>query len=277
LSVEPVDRDLTGTRVLVTGASSGIGAAAAVAFARAGALVGVCARRADRLGAVRAACEALSPGARSWTADLADLAALPDLVRRVEDGLGGLDVLVNNAGIPKRRRVRALTLADVTEVTTVNYLAPVQLCLAALPGMVERGRGDIVNVSSMGAHSLAVGTGAYAASKAALELFTEALWLELVGTGVRAHLFVPGPTRTELSTARDGNDPPFPSDPATVAEPEEVAERLVACVGDERFATFATERDRATFDAKQADLNGFLAAMRERLVAAGSVGPRRSR
>jgi len=266
---------LAGARVFVTGASSGIGAATAVAFARAGAVVGLAARRADRLEEVRARCEELTPGARSWVADVADLDGLPALVRTVEDGLRGLDVLVNNAGIPKRRRVARLTVADVHEVTTVNYLAPVQLTLAALPGMLERDRGDVVNVSSMGAHSLAVGTAAYAASKAALELFTEALWLELAGTGVRAHLFVPGSTATELSTPKEGNDPPFPADPATVAEPEEVAERLVACVGDERFVTFATERDRATFDAKQADLNGFLTAMRERLVAAGAVGPRK--
>jgi short-subunit dehydrogenase len=265
-------RDLRGARVLVTGASSGIGAATAVAFARAGAVVGLCARRADRLGEVRARCEELVPGARAWVADVAQLDGLRGLVARVEDELGGLDVLVNNAGIPKRRKVSRLTLADVAEVTTVNYLAPVELTLAALPGMLARGDGDVVNVSSMGAHSLAVGTGAYAASKAALELFTEALWLELAGTGVRAHLFVPGSTRTELSTAKDGNDPPFPVDPATVAEPDEVAERLVACVGDERYVTFATERDQATFGAKQADVNGFLAAMRERLVAAGAVG-----
>jgi short-subunit dehydrogenase len=264
---------LRGARVLVTGASSGIGAATAVAFANAGAVVGVCARRTDRLEEVRARCDALTAGARAWTADVADLASLAGLVQRVEDGLGGLEVLVNNAGIPKRRKVSRLTLADVTEVTTVNYLAPVELTLAALPGMLERRRGDVVNVSSMGAHSLAVGTAAYAASKAALELFTEALWLELVGTGVRAHLFVPGSTRTELSTPKDGNDPPFPSDPALVADPEEVADRLVACVGDERYVSFATDRDQATYDTKQRDVNGFLAAMRERLVAAGAVGP----
>jgi short-subunit dehydrogenase len=258
--------------VLVTGASSGIGAATAVAFARAGAVVGLCARRADRLAAVRAHCEELTPGARSWVADVAELDGLRGLVARVEDGIGGLDVLVNNAGIPKRRRVAGLTLTDVTEVTTVNYLAPVELTLAALPGMLERGRGDVVNVSSMGAHSLAVGTAAYAASKAALDLFTEALALELVGTGVRAHLFVPGSTNTELSTPRDGNDPPFPADPALVADAEEVAERLVACVGDERYVTFATERDETTFTTKQADVNGFLADMRQRLVAAGAVG-----
>jgi short-subunit dehydrogenase len=257
---------LRGSRVLVTGASSGIGAATAVALAREGAVVGLCARRADRLEEVRARCDSAgAAGAATFVADVADLDALPGLVARVEDGLGGLDVLVNNAGIPKRRRVARLTLADVEEVTRVNYLAPVQLTLAALPGMLERGRGDVVNVSSMGAHSLAMGTGAYAASKAALELFTEALWLELAGTGVRAHLFVPGSTATELSTPKDGNDPPFPVDPSQVADPEEVAQRLVACLGDDAFATFATERDRLTFDAKQADLNGFLAAMRARL------------
>jgi short-subunit dehydrogenase len=266
----PGERPLEGVHVFVTGASSGIGAAAAMAFARAGAVVGICARRADRLTEVRGRCEAYTPGARSWVADVGQLDHLADLVGRVEDELQGIDVLVNNAGIPKRRRVTALVPDDVEAVIAVNYLAPVRLTLAALPGMLTRGTGDIVNVSSMAAHLVSMGTGAYAASKAALELFTEALWLELADTGVRAHLFVPGSTRTEFSTPKDGNDPPFPVDPATLADPDAVADRLVACLGDERFVSFATERDEATAAAKSADINGFLASMRARLAGAAS-------
>jgi NAD(P)-dependent dehydrogenase (short-subunit alcohol dehydrogenase family) len=161
--------------VLVTGASSGIGAAAAVAFAQRGATVGICARREDRLVEVLDACRSDAPASRMWVVDLADLDGLDAFAARAAKELGGIDVLVNNAGVPKRRRTTTMTADDVESVMAINYFSPVRLTLAVLPGMVERGRGDIVNVSSMGVHLVAFGVGAYAASKAALELFTETL------------------------------------------------------------------------------------------------------
>ena len=200
-----------------------------------------------------------------WVGDLSDLDAIPALVARVEDELGGIDVLVNNAGVPKRRRAATLTLDDAQEVMRINYFSPVALTVAALSAMLARGSGDVVNVSSMGAHLVPFGVGAYAASKAALEMFTEALYVELVGTGVQAHLLVPGTTLSEFSTDRPGNDAPFPLDPKTAATPEQVADAIVACVDDDRFLTFATDRDAATAAAKAADPNGFLAQARERL------------
>ncbi len=255
-------------RVLVTGASSGIGAATAVAFARAGATVGLCARRTDRLDAVLEQCRGASPDSRAWTVDLADLDGIDAFAGRVLDELGGLDVLVNNAGVPKRRMVRTMTAADADEVMRINYLSPVRLTLAVLPAMLTRDSGHVVNVSSMGAHMVAFGTGAYAASKAALELFTEAMYLELAGTGVHAHILVPGSTDTEFSTPREGNDPPLPSGGEPVA-PEVVAEAVLACLDGDELVTYATERDAATAAAKAADPNGFLADMRERLRALG--------
>ena len=171
------------TTVLVTGSSSGIGEATALAFARTGATVGVCARREDRLADVVARCREHAPDSRMWVTDLSDLDAVDALASRAVDELGGVDVLVNNVGVPKRRKTTTLTPADVESVMAINYFGPVRLTLALLPGMVERGSGHIVSVSSMGAHMIAFGTGAYAASKGALELFTEALYLDLAGTG----------------------------------------------------------------------------------------------
>ena len=255
------------TTVLVTGSSSGIGEATALAFARTGATVGICARREDRLADVLARCREHAPDSRMWVTDLSDLDAVDALAARAVDELGGVDVLVNNVGVPKRRKTTTLTPADVESVMAINYFGPVRLTLALLPGMVERGSGHIVNVSSMGAHMIAFGTGAYAASKGALELFTEALYLDLAGTGVHAHLVVPGTTKTEFSQEREGNDPPFPSDPATTASPDEVADAIVRALDDDRFLTFATERDAATAAAKAADPNTFLATMRDRLGA----------
>src|SRR6188508_1207960 len=92
-----------GKHVLVTGASGGIGAALAEGFAARGATVGICARRADRLDAVLTRLREHAPNSRAWTIDLSDLGALDGFARRAADELGGIDVLVNNAGIPKRK------------------------------------------------------------------------------------------------------------------------------------------------------------------------------
>ena len=250
--------------VLVTGASSGIGAATAVAFAEAGHTVGVCARREDRLAEVVERC---GPDARMWVADLADLDSLDGLIARVDDELGGIDVLVNNAGVPKRRRVQAMVPGDVEGVMAMNYFSPVRLTLAALPRMVGRGRGEIINVSSMGVHSAAFGVGAYAATKAALELFTEALYLELAGTGVRTRVVVPGTTRTEFSEEKPGNDPSMTRNAPNAATAEQVAAAILGSLGDDRYLLYATDTDAQGAAHKAADPNTFLASAREALKA----------
>ena len=205
-------------RVLITGASSGIGASVAVAFARAGATVGICARRQDRLDEVLKRCRQWAPDSRRWAVDLSRLDELDAFAAQAAEELGGVDVLVNNAGVPKRRLAAELSATDVEGVMTINYFSPVRLTHALLPAMLRQGSGHIINVSSMGAHSAAYRVGAYAASKAALELFTESLYLELGGTGVQAHLFVPGstgpssaPRRTATTRPLSRTRPPTPT------------------------------------------------------------------
>jgi len=255
----PTTDPVAGARALVTGASSGIGAALAVTLAREGATVGICARRADRLEEVLGACREHAPESRMWVFDMGDLGAIPSFAATVEAELGGVDLLVNNAGVPKRRRIPELSEADLDEVMRVNFFAPVALVRALLPGMLARDRGRIVDLSSMGAHSAAARVGAYAASKGALELYTEALHLDLLGTGVDAQLFVPGTTRTEFSLPRDGNDPPF--GPPSGMDPETVAAAIVAHLRSGEYEAFASEEYAATAAAKRRDPNGFLASM----------------
>jgi short-subunit dehydrogenase len=248
-------------KVLVTGASSGIGAAAALAFAAAGHEVGICARRQERLAQVAAQC---GPGTRTWVADLARLEELEGFAATVDDAFGGVDVVVNNAGVPKRRRVQNMTASDLEAVMAMNYYSPVRLALAFLPRMIARGSGEIINVSSMGAHSAAFGVAAYAASKAALELFTESMYLELANTGVRARLFVPGTTRTEFSDEKPDNEPSTMLG-GNAAAPEEVAAAIVASLGRDEFVSYASAREAKTAAAKAADPNAFLAKAREAL------------
>ncbi|HMQ26486.1 MAG TPA: SDR family oxidoreductase [Acidimicrobiales bacterium] len=191
---------------LVTGASSGIGAALAEGFAERGVTVGICARRADRLAEVLERCQAHAPDSRSWVVDLADLGSVGDFARRADDELGGIDLLVNNAGIPKRRRVEETSDADVDQVLAINFQSPVRLTSALLPRFLERGRGQILNVSSVAARLSPPGEAAYAASKAALTVWSESLWVELADTPVSVHVLNPGVIDTELFHL-PGNDP----------------------------------------------------------------------
>ncbi len=191
---------------MLTGGSSGIGAGLAEALAARGATVGIAARRGDRLAEVLGRCRAHTPDSRMWVADLADPTAVDRLARDAVDELGGVDLLVNNAGIPKRRHVTALDMATVESVMAINFLSPVRLTLALLPHMVGRGSGRIVNVSSVAAPLSSPGESAYDASKSALAVFSEAMAVDLWDTGVSVTVVYPGVVDTELFTQPD-NDP----------------------------------------------------------------------
>ncbi len=198
--------DFTGQRVLVTGASSGIGAGLAEEFARRGAVVGICARRRDRLAEVLERLRTHSPQSRQWVVDLSRPEEVDRLAADAVAELGGVDVLVNNAGIPKRRHVSRLDPETVAEVMNINYLSPVRLTLALLPQMLERGQGQIVNVSSVAATLSSPGEAAYDGSKAAMTAFSESMAVDLWQTGVRVLVVYPGLVDTELFSLPD-NDP----------------------------------------------------------------------
>ena len=184
--------------VLVTGASSGIGAGLARGFAADGHTVGICARRKDRLEEVLADCQKTAPDSRMWVMDLADLDAVTAFAEQADDELGGIDLLVNNAGIPKRRHALQLTPEVVDQVMAVNYASPIRLTLALLPRMIKRGSGRILTISSVAARFGPPREAAYSASKAALSAFMESLAVDLDGTDIKIHLVNPGIIDTEL-------------------------------------------------------------------------------
>lgn len=249
--------DLAGARALVTGASSGIGAAIARRLAREGAVVGICARRGDRLADVLEDCREASPGSLMWVQDLSRLDEVEAFARRAETDLGQVDVLVNNAGIPKRRKVADLTAEEVDAVMALNYLSPVRLTLALLPGMRERGSGRIVNVSSVAARLGPPGEAAYAASKAAVTAFSECLAVELWDEPVGVHVVNPGVIDTELFDLPD-NDPLLADDVERLP-PEAVAEAVVAQLADDVFEAYVPEFFADIATGRAGDVQGFLA------------------
>jgi short-subunit dehydrogenase len=210
--------ELRGSRVLVTGASSGIGAGLAEAFARVGATVGICARRADRLHDVAEQCRGHAATVHEWVTDLFDPDQVDELARVAVDAMGGVDVLVNNAGMPKRRHVTALDAGTVDTVLQLNFLAPARLTLALLPQMLARGTGHIVNISSVAATLSSPGEAAYSASKAALAVFSESMAVDLWDRGIRVLVVYPGVVDTELFQLPDNDPFDAPVEPIPVAE-----------------------------------------------------------
>jgi NAD(P)-dependent dehydrogenase (short-subunit alcohol dehydrogenase family) len=247
---------IAGRTALVTGASSGIGAAVARDLARRGATVGICARREDRLREVLAECQAASPDCRMWVTDLSDLGQVSELGRRAEAELGGVDILVNNAGMPKRRHVTTLTPDVVDDVMALNYLSPVRLTLALLPQMLERGEGRVVNISSVAARLGPPGEAAYAASKAALTAWSESMAVDLWDTGVRLHVVNPGIIDTELFGLPD-NDPLVADIDAL--PPQAVADAIAEQLDADIFEIYVPDWFSAIAAEKAKDVGQFLA------------------
>lgn len=186
-AIRPID--LAGKRILITGASSGIGEAAAEQFARLGATVVVAARRRELLAAVAGRITASGGAALAMPCDVSDMDAVDALVAGVDERLGGVDILVNNAARSIRRPL-AESLErwhDVERTMVLNYYAPLRLIRGLAPGMLERGDGHVINVSTWGVLSEASPLFAvYTASKAALSMVSRVVETEWGHRGVHS-------------------------------------------------------------------------------------------
>jgi NAD(P)-dependent dehydrogenase (short-subunit alcohol dehydrogenase family) len=227
---------LFGRTALVTGATSGIGKAAALALAAAGARVAVSGRDKDKGGAVVQQIEAAGGWAVFVAADLVDAAAATDLADRASDALGGrVDILVNNAGTFPFGPTVALDEATFDAAYDLNVKAPWFLVAAIAPLMAERGEGAVVNVTTMVADFGVDGMGLYGSTKAALTLLTKAWAAEFGPKGVRVNAISPGPTRTEgtagMGAALDELAALGPA--GRPASPEEIASGIVFLASDE--------------------------------------------
>jgi len=218
-------KELSGQRALVTGGTAGIGRATAEALARQGARVLISGRNEAHGAEVVAAIEADGGEAEFMRADLQSPADVRALGRRAAD----VDILVNNAGVFPGGATHELSEAAFDETFAVNVKAPFLLTAAIAPKMVARGRGAIINVTSMAADFGMAGLSAYGASKAALALLTKAWAAEYGPQGVRVNSVSPGPTATPGTEAMgDGFAAIVTTIPlGRAAQPPEIAEAIV--------------------------------------------------
>ena len=190
--------DIAGRVAVVTGASSGIGAAVATDLARRGATVVAVARRKDRLDEIIETCRQHAPASMACPADVSTRAECEGVIATAEERFGRVDIVVNNAGISIHRNAARTTSDDVERLMAVNFFAAVYLTNAALAGMLERHEGAVVNVTSVAGYVPNPGEAAYGASKAALSLWSHGLAVDLDGSGVQVSVLSPGPIDTEI-------------------------------------------------------------------------------
>jgi NAD(P)-dependent dehydrogenase (short-subunit alcohol dehydrogenase family) len=231
---EPVR--LAGRRILVTGAASGIGLAVARLFRREGAGVAMLDR--DQAGLKAADVE----GAALVTCDVADESRVRDAVTRAGDALGGLDGVVNSAGIDLLRRFEDMTAEEWARVLAVDLTGPMLVCHAALPLMKRAGRGTIVNIASgAGLRPLEQRT-AYCAAKAGLIMFGKTLAMDLAGDNIRVNAICPGIIDTPLFRGSWANAPDPQAELARIldryvikraGQPDEIAHAALYLTSDE--------------------------------------------
>ena len=187
-----------GRVAIVTGASSGIGRQVALDLARRGATLVLSARRRELLEQVAVECNSHGVEVETLVGDVGERAFVEGMAARAITRFGRIDIVVNNAGVSKHKQLYHLDAAEVDYVLRVNFLAAAFLTLAALPAMLRRGEGWIVNVSSLAGKLPPPRETIYAASKFALTGFTEGLWLDLAGSGIHAAVIHVGPIDTEI-------------------------------------------------------------------------------
>jgi short-subunit dehydrogenase len=192
-----------GQVVVVTGASSGIGHVTAQSFAARGATVVAVARREPLLQGLIEQCREHTPASSYLAGDLADRGFAEHVVDNTVDRHGRLDVLINNAAISKHKQIYHLSADEAEHVMRVNFLSTMWTTLAAIPYMLRANGGTIVNISSFAAKVTPPREAVYAASKAAMNAFSEGLWNDLAGSNIHVAVINPGPIDTEIWLKED--------------------------------------------------------------------------
>ncbi len=231
---------MTGKVVLLTGASQGIGRAAAEIFAAAGYRLALVARNGETLAAL---AENLAPAqVLSLPADITAPNAPREIVARTVEHFGTVDILINNAGIGVYGKTHTASPADLAQVMAVNFFAPVQLMQAVIPHMQAHGGGLIINVSSIIGKRATPLAGGYCASKAALEHIVESMRVELAAENIRFSTLYPGVTRTDFAAHTLGE--PQRAGRVQGVSAERVARKLLKVAKKEPRDAYVTLFDR---------------------------------
>ncbi|MBD2313858.1 SDR family oxidoreductase [Desertifilum sp. FACHB-1129] len=188
----------THKRALITGASSGIGKATALAFAEAGIHLALVSRSASKLEAVVAQAQALGVEAKAYPLDLAEVGQVKDRIAAIATEFGPIDILVNNAGIGYTGMLMETSLADWQSVLDINLTSVFQCIQGVIPSMRDRASGTIINVASIAAQNAFPNWGAYSVSKAGLVMLSKILAAEERSHGIRTICISPGSVNTPI-------------------------------------------------------------------------------
>ncbi len=220
---------LNNQAIVVTGASSGIGAATARVLAARGSHVLLLARQADRLATLVADIQASGGRATAFPVDLADPQAIVATAQAITAAWGAPDALINNAGAGRWKGILDTTATEAAEMMAVPYLAAFNLTRELLPGMLARGAGHIVNVTSVAARLSWPGAVGYATARHAMEGFTNALRADLAGTGLRVSLAIFGTVESDYWRNNPGSRERLPAaaQRTRALRPDEAARHLV--------------------------------------------------
>ena len=232
-SVDPIQMNFQEQIILITGASNGIGRCLAIDLAARGAIVVGCGRSLERLQATAAEMQRTSPLSTAIQCDVAELDQVRAMVTGVLAKFGKIDILINNAGIGMRKPFADTPIEMIEELMRTNYFGVVYCTHEALPSMIARGSGHIVNISSVAGKIGTPNIAGYCASKFAMNGLSESLYYELAPHGVSVSVICPGPVRTDFNKSFADTPPKSPE--ALVVSAEFVSAAVIKAIENRRF------------------------------------------
>jgi len=235
-------QSLKGKKVLITGGSRGIGRATALELAKEGAELGLIARSEQSFEAIRKELTDFGVKFVTAAADVSNEEEVNLAVKEIEEKLGSIDILINNAGIGARAPFLELTTETWKNVLDTNVMGLVYVTKAVLPGMIERNRGDIVNISSMSGLKGTEGSSAYSASKFAVIGLSEALMQEVRRHNIRVMVLTPSLVETDFTRLRSSHE----RNPEKFTQAEDLAEYIASMLKLEHRSFIKTSAIWAT-------------------------------
>lgn len=217
-------QSLQGKKALITGGSRGIGRATAIALAKEGVQLGLIARSEKSFVAIRKELTELDATFITAVADVSQEEEVQQAVKGIENELGQLDILINNAGVGTHGTFQEIPTAEWKRVLDTNVMGIVHVTKAVLPGMIEKNRGDIINISSMSGLKGTKGSSAYSASKFAVIGMSESLMQEVRTNNIRVSVLTPSLVETDLTRGKDSDQ----RNPEKYTQAEDMAEYMIS-------------------------------------------------